>query len=33
LARARKDGTGVSGLFVTLDDVRRALDEVSASRN
>jgi SpoVK/Ycf46/Vps4 family AAA+-type ATPase len=28
LARARKEGTGVDSLLISLDDVRRALDEV-----
>lgn len=32
LARARNDGSGVDGLFVTLDDVQQALIEIRQSR-
>jgi len=28
LSRARKDGTGVQGLLITLNDVKKALKEV-----
>ncbi|GAX16873.1 hypothetical protein FisN_5Hh246 [Fistulifera solaris] len=31
-AKARKDGTGVSGLFITLDDVQQALVEMRKSK-
>jgi vesicle-fusing ATPase len=32
LSRARRDGSGVEGLLITLEDVRRALKEVGASK-
>lgn len=32
LAKARNDGSGVDGLFVTLDDVQQALVEIRQSR-
>lgn len=32
LARARKDGSGVDGLFITLEDVQQALVEIRQSR-
>jgi hypothetical protein len=28
LSRARKDGTGVQGLLITLNDIKKALKEV-----
>ena len=30
LSRARKDGNGIEGLLITLDDVKQALEEVKA---
>jgi vesicle-fusing ATPase len=30
LSRSRRDGTGVSGLFITLEDVKQALKEVKS---
>lgn len=30
LARCRKDGSGIDGLLITLDDVMNALEEVKA---
>lgn len=30
LARSRKDGSGIDGLLITLDDVMNALEEIKA---
>ena len=30
LTRSRKDGSGIDGLLITLDDVMNALEEIKA---